>query len=177
MTATTKSRGLLPDYCFSRVTEISVDWLRGLSINGLLLDIDNTITRWEQRRVPKPELAWLQALSDSGLRLRLLSNGLAVKRSEVERQTGIPLVGGSPIKPFAMAFRRALKDLDLPAAQVMMIGDSVVTDALGANRLGIWSCLVEPLSPVDFPGSKLHRMLERLFHLRRPLHPENDLRH
>jgi hypothetical protein len=40
----------------------------------------------------------------------------------------------------------------------------------------MWTILVEPLSPVDFLGTKVYRFLETVIRLRRPLHPENDFR-
>jgi uncharacterized protein len=176
MTSRSKSRGIFPDYCFRSVVDITPAWLAGLGVNGLLLDMDNTITRWEERSVPPEQLNWLQLVKDSGIGLRLLSNGLPHKLAAVERQTGIEHVEGRPMKPFPTAFLLGLRELQLAPAQVMMVGDSVVTDIMIANRLGLWTCLVDPLSPVDFPGSKLHRMCERWLKLRRTLHAENDYR-
>jgi HAD superfamily phosphatase (TIGR01668 family) len=171
-----KSRGPLADYCFRRIVDIQLDWLNGLGIRGLLLDIDNAITRWEEKTVARTELAWLNMVRDAGLRCRYLSNGLSRKRASVERQTGIPQVGGLVVKPFAAAFRRSLRDLELPADQVLMIGDIVVTDIWPANMVGIWTCLVNPLSAMDFPGTKVWRLMENTWNWRRTLLPENDFR-
>lgn len=176
MTKSSKSTGFLPDYCFDLVREITVEFLGSHGISGILLDIDNTITRWEEPVVPAVEMAWLQSMQDSGIEIRLLSNGLARKKAAVVEQTGITKVPGRSLKPTQAAFRSGLADLELKPGQVIMIGDSVFTDIVGANRAGIWTCLVEPLSPVDFIGSKAYRLLERLLKLRRPLHPENDFR-
>ena len=70
--------------------EIELGWLAAKGIQGVLLDIDNTITRWEERGVPPDELAWLKALAAAGLRIRFLSNGLPHKVTWVVGQTGIP---------------------------------------------------------------------------------------
>lgn len=171
-----KSRGPLADYCFSRIVDIRLDWLRDIKIKGLLLDIDNAVTRWEEKTVGRQELEWLEAVRDAGLRCRFLSNGLSRKRASVEQQTGIPQVGGLVVKPFTAAFRRSLRDLELPARQVLMIGDIVVTDIWPANIVGIWTCLVNPLSAIDFAGTKVWRLLENTWNWRNPLHPENDFR-
>jgi hypothetical protein len=172
-----KARGLRPDFYFRRVLHITPAWLREQGIAGLILDIDNTITRWEQPVVPDAELAWLAAIQAAGIRCRLLSNGLPRKKAAVVRQTGIAHVSGVFVKPLRRAFRQGLADLEVPAGQAMMIGDSVFTDVVAANRLGIWTCLVDPLSPVDFLGSKLYRLLEDFFRLRRAAHPAHDYRH
>jgi HAD superfamily phosphatase (TIGR01668 family) len=176
MTKSGKSRGPLADYCFRRIVDIQLDWLRERKVKGLLLDIDNAVTRWEEKTVGREELAWLDMVRQAGLRCRFLSNGLSRKRASVEQQTGIPQVGGLVVKPFTAAFRRSLRDLELPAQRVLMIGDIVVTDIWPANLVGIWTCLVEPLSSIDFPGTKVWRLLENTWDWRRTLLAENDYR-
>ena len=171
-----KSRGFKPDYCFTRARAILPTWLLSMEIEGLLLDIDNTITRWESLDVPAQEMAWIESLHGAGINLRLLSNGLVKKKQNVTRQTGIGLVRPNLPKPSRVAFAKGLDELALPPAKVLMVGDSVFTDIAGANRAGIWTALVEPLSPVDFIGSKVYRMLEAMFQLRQPLDPKNDFR-
>jgi uncharacterized protein len=171
-----KATGLRPDFCFSRAIDIQPGWLKSRGINGLLLDIDNTITRWERQVVPPEELSWLIEIQAAGIACRLLSNGLARKKALVAKQTGIPHVSGYYIKPLRRSFRQGLKDLGLPANQVLMVGDSVVTDIIAANLAGLWTALVEPLSPVDFMGSKLYRLIEHLLRLRQAFIPAQDYR-
>jgi HAD superfamily phosphatase (TIGR01668 family) len=176
MTAAVKARGVRPDFCFTRAEDIGLDWLRQRGIRGVLIDIDNTITRWERRAVPETEVAWLHRLRDAGIGIRFLSNGLPHKLAHVTQQTGIDHVHGRPMKPLPVAFRRGLRELQLEPLEVLMIGDSVFTDIVGANRVGLWTCLVEPLSPVDFFGSKFWRMLEGLLGARQPVQPDGDYR-
>ncbi len=177
MSKSSKSRGFKPDYCFKHARDISPAWLQSKGIEGLLLDIDNTITRWENVVVPEAEMAWIDDLHDNGIDTKLLSNGLARKKRTVTKQTGIDLISPNLPKPTMIAFTKGLDELNLPPGKVMMVGDSVFTDIAGANRAGIWTALVEPLSSVDFIGSKIYRMMETLFQLRKPLDPANDFRH
>jgi HAD superfamily phosphatase (TIGR01668 family) len=171
-----KSRFLRPDFCFRRIVDIDLDWVRSLGVRGLLLDMDNTLTRWEILEVPAEELAWLEQLERAGLKTRLLTNGLAHKRRRVADQIGISCVSTALFKPIPYVFSLGLRELELRPDETMMIGDSVFTDVMGANRVGIWTALVEPLSQVDFVGTKLYRLLETKSNLRRPLHSCNDFR-
>nr|MDQ3023125.1 YqeG family HAD IIIA-type phosphatase [bacterium] len=138
----TKSRRLRPDFCFSRIEDITPQWLAQLGVRGILLDIDNTLTRWELLEVPPAAREWLAGMTAAGLDIRLLSNGLAHKRRSVAQQTGIAEVGGPLFKPLAGFYRRGLGQLALSPAEVLMVGDSVFTDIAGANRCGIWTALV-----------------------------------
>lgn len=171
-----KSRHFRPDFCFRRCTDISPAWLTSLGIRGVLIDIDNTITRWESKAVPPEDQAWLARLAEAGFGIRLLSNGLAQKKSAVVGQLGVPLVSGRLVKPLPAVFRRGLGDLGLMPTEVVMIGDSVFTDIVGANKVGLWTILVEPKSKVDFVGTKIYRCFEALLNLRRPLAPGRDFR-
>lgn len=177
MTGISKSRGFRPDYCFRRILDIRPEWLAERGIKGLLLDIDNTITRWEHQQVPPEEMAWLSGIIGAGISCRLLSNGLRRKKAAVAEQTGLEHVSGVFVKPFIQAFRQGLEDLGMDPSKVMMIGDSVITDIYAANYVGIWTALVDPLSPVDFFGSKVYRLLERMLCLRRPVSAAGDFRH
>jgi HAD superfamily phosphatase (TIGR01668 family) len=171
-----KSRTLRPDFCFTQLEDISLAWLTERGIRGVLLDIDNTLTRWELLEVPSSAMDWLRGVLDAGIEVRLLSNGLAHKRAAVVRQTGVAQVGGPLFKPLAAFYRRGLRQMSLKPEETLMIGDSVFTDVAGANRCGIWTALVDPLGAVDFAGTKLYRMLEDALRLRRPLHSECDYR-
>lgn len=157
-----------PDHKFSRVGEITPEILKELGVRGLILDLDNTLTRWEEDRVARSVPEWIEALKHAGMRLVILSNGLREKQDAVSRALDLPLVRAPLPKPFAAGFVRALDVIGLPREEVAMVGDIVVTDIWGANRLGIRTMLVEPLSPRDFPGTKVWRALEVLFNLRRP---------
>lgn len=171
-----KSRWFKPDFCFNKPEQITPAWLAELGVHGLLIDIDNTITRWELLHVPPSDLEWLESLEAAGLAVRLLSNGLPRKVASVVAQTGIQHVSGRPMKPLPFTFNRGLSELGLPPDKVAIIGDSIFTDIFMPNRLGIWTCLVEPRSEIDFLGSKLYRMGERILKLRLPLYPEHDYR-
>lgn len=157
-----------PDHKLARVNEITPELLSRLGVRGLILDLDNTLTRWEDAEVAPTVPEWVQSLKRSGIRLVILSNGLREKQKAVASALDLPLVRAPLPKPFAVGFLKALEVTGLPRKQVAMVGDIVVTDIWGANRLGIRTMLVEPLSPRDFPGTKVWRALEVLFNLRRP---------
>lgn len=171
-----KSRGPRPDFCFTNAAEIPISFISALGVRAVVIDIDNTITRWESKQVGEAETRWLQELRRAGYALRYLSNGLAHKVAAVVESTGISHAATHWPKPLMPAFRDTLADLQLPAEQVLMVGDSVMTDIASANRLGLWTVLVEPMGQIDFAGTKLYRLLEKKLNLRRPLLAENDFR-
>ncbi|MCC7479431.1 YqeG family HAD IIIA-type phosphatase [bacterium] len=171
-----KSRGARPDFCFSRAVDISLDFVRALRVKAVVIDIDNTITRWESKQVGEAELSWMAAMRQDGLQLRYLSNGLAHKVAAVVDSTGIAHADTHWPKPLLPAFRDSLRELRLDGREVLMVGDSVMTDIVTANKLGMWTALVEPMGKIDFAGTKLYRLLEQKLKLRRPLLAGNEFR-
>ncbi len=163
-----KSRWLRPDYVFTCATGITPEFLSREGISGIILDLDNTLTRWEDANVAPGIAEWVQALKDAGIVLVILSNGVRNKQVSVSKSLDIPLITSIMPKPLAGGFRRALHLLELPCEKVAMVGDIIFTDILGANRLGIKTILTDPLSRIDFPGTKVWRLLEVVFRLRRP---------
>jgi len=127
-----------PDFCFAKVEEITPQFLREKRIDALILDVDNTLTPWGKCKITDEVKEWVREL----------------------RQNGIQLV--------PHGFRKALKELESAIRTTAVVGDIVFTDVVGANLLGLRSILVEPISKRDFFGTKLWRLMENLFKLRRP---------
>ena len=65
---------LTPDYLFSGVTEITPAFCRHHGYAGLILDIDNTLTRHNAQEISVEVARWLEELRRSGIRCILLSN-------------------------------------------------------------------------------------------------------
>lgn len=134
-------------------------WQQG--IRALILDLDNTLVDWNQEYL-RPEVeAWAQACRRAGISLCLCTN--ARRSSRVGRIAS--KIGASYLlragKPFAKAWRRALWLLRSRPEEAAVIGDQVFTDIWGANRMGLFTILVRPLSKRDFFATRLPRRLER----------------
>ena len=138
-------------------------------IKAVVIDVDNTISRWELKTVPEETLIWIEELKSAGLMLAHLSNGTARKLAEIVAQTGIPLIPGK--KPFASSFERCRSQFGCSHAEIAIVGDQCVTDVWPANRLGWLTILVDPMGASDFAGTHVYRALERMFGMRRPLNP------
>ena len=87
----------------------------------------------------------LERLRESGIRLALLTNGSSEKQWGKIRQFGleryfdhIQVEGDVGFgKPDAQAFRHALSTLDARPHETWMVGDNLLADIAGAQRVGI----------------------------------------
>jgi HAD superfamily phosphatase (TIGR01668 family) len=153
---------LRPDLRVSGVADIPLPDLLARGIRGVALDLDNTITAWNGSEIPVPIGAWLRAAREAGLRLCIVSN--TSRPARVERIAGA--IGADWVaraaKPSRRAFREAMRRMGTKPEQTAAVGDQIFTDIWGANRAGLYTILVEPLTGRDFLMTKLSRLGERL---------------
>lgn len=155
---------LTPDLIANRVEDIDLAALAARGLQALLLDLDNTLCPWKSEVITPACEQWV-ARARQHFRLCLVSNSIHPRRLErVANRLGIPAVRRWLFgrKPSAGAIRIALALLETAPAQAAMIGDQVMTDVLGGNRLGLYTVWVLPLSPHEFIGTKPARLVERL---------------
>ncbi len=152
---------LKPDLCCASVQDIPFADLWRQKYHGLIFDLDNTLTPWHQYQENQNLFRWMQSLLAQGFRICLLSNSAYGKVAPVGEWLGIPVVCGGK-KPRKDGYRRALALLDMPANHCVMIGDQLLTDVLGAKRMGIYTVFVSRLNEKEHWGTKhLSRPLER----------------
>lgn len=116
---------------------------------------------WGSATPPEEVQAWVRRLREKGLAGCIVSNNFSLRVRQVGAVLGIPVVGWA-LKPVPVGFWRAMAIMGTRPATTALVGDQLFTDVLGGNLLGMYTILVEPLSPDEFPTTKLVRRLERL---------------
>jgi HAD superfamily phosphatase (TIGR01668 family) len=150
-----------PNAYFRRVEEIEPAFLHQQGLQGVIVDLDNTLAPRDCAICPPSARAWLGRLQGEGFCLLLLSNAPSRRVRQYEQQTGVPSIP-SAMKPLFGAHGRAIRRLGLPPSQVAVIGDQIYTDILGGNLAGAYTILVGPLSKgTDHLWTKLVRWAEK----------------
>lgn len=150
----------LPEKIINSVVEIAPELLRAEGVEGLVLDLDNTLAG---RRAPLPGKAmraWANSMQSAGVRMILLSNNHSKRVGTFAQAMGLPFLCNA-LKPLPWGFRRALRELGLPPGRAAAVGDQIFTDVLGAHRAGMRAWLVLPIDRREPPFTKLRRALER----------------
>ena len=130
-------------------------------VRGLILDLDNTLLGFGAS-APSPEnQAWVAAARAAGLEIVLLSNNFGPRVAEIAGGLGLRGIPNA-LKPLPLGFLRAKRALQLRAREVVVIGDQLFTDVLGATLCGMRAILVEPIEDRDFALTRIFRRLERL---------------
>lgn len=152
---------LRPDLYVETLRDIPLDQLYGRGIRGFVLDLDNTITQWNNKEVTPEVIAWFKQAAEAGYKLCIASNNNENRVAQVGKVLGVPCLSKAG-KPRRRAFRQALALLNLQEDQLAVVGDQIFTDVMGGNRAGLYTVLVVPLSKTEFVGTRIMRRFERL---------------
>jgi HAD superfamily phosphatase (TIGR01668 family) len=138
---------LKPDFEVDAVEQIDLQawWQAGL--RGLILDVDDTLTLKNSPRLAPAVQNWLQQAQQLGFQCFLVSNNRYPEHiAALSERLAIPGIAQAG-KPRPRGFVWAMQQSGLPPEQLVAIGDRVLTDILGAGRLGLKTCLVRPVTP------------------------------
>lgn len=150
---------LTPDLRFSRVEDITPDFLINRGFSALLIDVDNTLVSRESGEIESSVYKWLQSIKDAQISCCLLSNNWHDVVHDYAAQLELPIVAKA-MKPLPVAYIKALSTIKAHRATTAVVGDQVFTDVLGARLCVIPCILVEPRSTVDLWYTKIFRAVE-----------------
>lgn len=129
-----------PDLKTNRITEIDIDKLiNDYNIKGLIIDVDDTL-RYNMNPLSDEVMDWLVDVKDK-LKVIVLSNGIDLKVKRELNSIDIEYISNS-FKPFKRGFIKCLNVLNLKPENVLVIGNSVLTDILGSKRMDMKSLIV-----------------------------------
>jgi HAD superfamily phosphatase (TIGR01668 family) len=158
------------------VSEIDLDHLSALGIRGIIFDLDDTLVHAMEPIADPAVRAWLAELRER-FAIYVVSNNFSERRVAVAADhLGLPYLARAG-KPSRRFFRRALAEMNLTPGQVAIVGDQLLTDILGGNRLGAFTILVDPLSRERRWHRRWMRSLETYLLRRRggtPYHAPGD---
>lgn len=126
------------------ILSLSPELIEQYQLKGLVLDVDETLVPFRASEA-SPELQQWVAQTKQVVELWLVSNNLSDSRiGSIARSLNLPYIFGA-VKPSRRKLRQAVAAMNLPVAQIAMVGDRLFTDVLAGNRLGMFTILVEPI--------------------------------
>ncbi|MBP5303453.1 MAG: YqeG family HAD IIIA-type phosphatase [Clostridia bacterium] len=155
-----------PTMMKNRITDITVEDLKSLGIKGILLDVDNTLTKFHSQVLTKEVEQWLQTIANAGFKLTVVSNGLPKRVRPFTKKIGLESVSFS-CKPSPLGFWRGAKRLGCSLKEVVAIGDQIFTDVVGAHIARVKVIQVMPIElETNRPSIMFKRKLEKRFNRR-----------
>lgn len=139
----------------------SVDYKKLLSygIKCILFDLDNTLVYCNKNKPSRKLKDFIERLKEMGFKIIIFSNSNKKRLAPFKKILEVDCSYSSR-KPSQRKFKKVLKEYKYNQSEVAIIGDQILTDVLGGNRMGIFTVLVKPLSSKEFLWTKINRIFE-----------------
>src|SRR5574344_763339 len=150
----------LPDIYQKSIYYINYDKLLKKGVRCLIFDLDNTITPSNINKPTKRVKKLFDELKAKGFKVIIMSNAPKYRLEPFKTYLGVDPCAFS-LKPKKDKYLTILEKFKYKHTDVAAIGDQLITDIWGANRMDIISILVNPLSERDYTVTIFNRIMER----------------
>ena len=150
----------LPDIYQKSIYTIDYSKLLSRGIKCLLFDLDNTIVPISATKSNQKLRDLFEEVRNIGLKPIIMSNS-GKKRVEPFKDDLYVDAACSSLKPLPFKYKKIMSIYDVKPDEIAAVGDQLMTDVFGANKLGILTILVNPISTNDFKITHINRFFER----------------
>ncbi|HWR40274.1 MAG TPA: YqeG family HAD IIIA-type phosphatase [Patescibacteria group bacterium] len=150
---------LTPRQRLGDLRELDLAILQIQGIRGIIFDLDNTLIPWDSHCMPPEIIQWLQEVKKKGFAMAIVSNNRKKRVAAFAGPQQMHYVSRA-YKPSGGGFLRAAASMGLEPAAIAVVGDQLLTDVLGGNRLRMYTVWVAPLPAKVLIGSRIIRRLE-----------------
>ncbi len=149
-----------PDLITKRITDITPETIKNMGIDGIMVDVDNTLSTHGGQKPLKGLGEWIGGIKNSGIKIIILSNAKFKRVKPFAARIGLPFIHLGA-KPLPIGYIRAAHAMELKRKNTAVIGDQIFTDILGARLSGVKAILVRPILPEDKRSFKIRRKYEK----------------
>lgn len=152
-------RYFLPKIYIRHYSDLNLEQLRSDGIKVVVVDVDNTLISHEVHVLDDYAVQFLQAIKRADMNPVIMSNNVK-KRVEPIAKQGECDYFSFALKPLKRKYKAVLKKYQCKPNEVAVLGDQIVTDILGGNRMNFITILQEPISNKDNTSGKVTRFIE-----------------
>lgn len=149
----------IPDIYQENIFKINFDKLKEKGIKTILLDLDNTILTYKETEPKEKVKKLIKELKEKNFDLIIYSNGSKKRVDSIKEILDIDGFYRAK-KPLKSGFVSLINKYKLNIDEVAIIGDQMMTDVLGGNRVGITTILVNQLDKKEPIWTKFNRYFE-----------------
>lgn len=144
---------------------VDIETLKKENIKLIICDIDNTLVAHDEKHPNSDVYAFVKSVKDSGMKMCLISNNSLERVETFAKDLNLDTFPNAR-KPLKKTYKKIISTYGIKANEIASIGDQLLTDVFGGNRMGIYTILTIPLYQKDLIWTKINRTLENIvFHL------------
>nr|KAB8122292.1 YqeG family HAD IIIA-type phosphatase [Candidatus Phytoplasma sacchari] len=150
----------LPDFHYKSFFDIPYDFFFNIGIKVLIFDLDNTLLSSGDNKLNFETINKLNEIKKK-FKIFILSNTSKKKLIKILNPDFYFIhLKWYQKKPSIYGFKKVLDLFDINSYEALMIGDQLMTDIFGSNKMDILSILVKPVNrKKEFFFTKLIRFL------------------
>ena len=153
----------VPDVYQKSIYYINYDKLYKKGIRCILFDLDNTITPSHVNTPTKRLKKLFDELKDKGFKVVIVSNSPKHRIEPFKTYLNVDACAFS-LKPNKNKYERIMEKFKYKSTELAAVGDHILTDIYGANKLDITSILVNPLTDHDHNLTFINRIFEKFIY-------------
>lgn len=150
----------IPDVYQKSIYAINYDLLYNRGIRCLLFDLDNTIVPITLKKPNKKIRELFDALKTKGFKIIIFSNSPKNRVKPFKEELDVDCCALAS-KPFKKKYLKVLNEYNFNVSEVACIGDQLLTDIKGGNKVGITTILVNPIGTKELLLTKVNRYFEK----------------
>ena len=148
-----------PNITYRSYKDIDLDFLLSKNIDTILIDIDNTLAPHDESLPSKDAIEFINNVKEKNINIFTISNNNEERVSTFSK--GLNVKGYSfSLKPLKKTYKKVLKE-NPNLGNICVIGDQLLTDILGGNRMKFMTIYTRPLVQKDITFTKFNRFFER----------------
>jgi len=149
----------VPDLYQKSIYSIDYKKLQKRGIKCLLFDLDNTLMPTNEKTADQKLIDLFNKLKEIGFKLIIFSNSSKARVKPFKEVLEVDCCAGvNKTKP--EKFLYIIDHYKYNKSEIAIIGDEIMTDIIGGNRVGITTILVNPISTKDHLWTKVSRLSE-----------------
>lgn len=149
-----------PDKYYKSIYTINYKALKKAGIKCLLFDLDNTLCPFAATKPSVKEKEFVEGLKDMGFKVIIISNSPQERLEPFKEGFNVDTACSSR-KPLKKKYKKIMELYKYKNTEIAAIGDQLMTDILGANRMGFTSIFVDNLTNLEYKFTKINRFFER----------------
>lgn len=150
----------VPDIYQKSIYTINYDSLYSRGIRCLLIDLDNTIVPITMKKSNKKIKELFDDLKTKGFKVIIFSNSNKGRVKVFKEELDVDCCAYAN-KPFKKKYKKVMQTYDFKEPEIACIGDQLLTDIKGGNKLGLTTILVNPVGTKERFVTKINRYFEK----------------
>ncbi len=151
---------LKPHIKLNRITDIDLSLLRDNGIEGLILDVDNTLSTHHGEVLVDGLREWLDNMQENGIRLMILSNSKEKRVGPFANKLNLDYFSVG-LKPLPFGYWKTTRKMGIKLKNTAIVGDQLFTDSLGGHLAGVKTIILNPIKPEEMWSFRVRRYFEK----------------